>query len=619
MEAILSKIQTCADRLYNALSNYQLDAQTAETCLWKHGSPYEAAKKASSTNVALTGGVIDPIDGALILDHYATSHFGWSSTLRWLRNDDFESKNRALSALEFVGRVAVSPLSKSIGFHWDFKNLAFLEAMSLLRNHDKNLDHPSIELSHKFVQSGSLGINWFAMRSRFHSLLYDECGGICRWIKSVLNLLPVLASCRKDGSIDDFLFTSKPIQYSLYSACLLSRNSLLSAHKRELIVSKALKYLFRYVLPTGQFNYRGRGHEQIFGYATALYLLIFSLRMQNQSPEFNCLNLLDTIATYLVSFQGEDGLFPLVLNKEPSSSKWGYYDYHFQSVYNSFLSAWLELALYEHKPNKASPPLPSKTQNVCSTKIVAKQNDILFQSKPNPFDSSVQVWHGIGSGTVSISSQYYQCLFSSGETRYLADCGISPHAFWVSGLGTIFSCPGGPTPKRYGVLYRKGDVTSNFFCPITRHEQCTDWISPATGSPGKCFVRTDDTLEMSYKKGTILWLREVKFYDKEIHFQDKLRFSSSFCGEVRMFNLPLLSSICDRTMIDGTSLRITDNERISRVLIEADFEIDNSAFGICRNPTENPLGNANCVALTHPMWTFSKGDEIVIYWKLYVE
>jgi len=66
----------------------------------------------------------------------------------------------------------------------------------------------------------------------------------------------------------------------------------------------------RFILSNGDSLYSGRGQQQLFGYASLLYLLGQAFHKTGQE---DYLNLFDKVLAHTLSFQRDDGSFPLVL------------------------------------------------------------------------------------------------------------------------------------------------------------------------------------------------------------------------------------------------------------------------------------------------------------------
>ena len=81
------------------------------------------------------GGIRDPLDGRVAGDHYATTHFAWCCALHHAVAPDEELVRAALRAMEFHIRTSRDEYAPgNWSYHWDFNNLASIEAYALLRN-----------------------------------------------------------------------------------------------------------------------------------------------------------------------------------------------------------------------------------------------------------------------------------------------------------------------------------------------------------------------------------------------------------------------------------------------------------------------------------------------------
>jgi|GEM_PF-2809062 hypothetical protein len=87
--------------------------------------------------------------------------------------------------------------------------------------------------------------------------------------------------------------------------------------------SKGIHYLKNQILENGKIVPKGRGQDQLFGYANTLYALAWDYR-QHGSKE--SLHALERVVHYLQGFQKSDGSFPLVLCKHDDKSNWETYN-----------------------------------------------------------------------------------------------------------------------------------------------------------------------------------------------------------------------------------------------------------------------------------------------------
>jgi hypothetical protein len=271
----------------------------------------------------------------------------------------------------------------------------------------------------------------------------------------------------------------------------------------------------------GNCNFKGRGQQQIFGYAVAIYLFVACAYL-NPSQSDHWLSHSSRILEYLSKWQRSDGSFPLVLNEFDDKMHVGWHDYHHLSAYNAFVGAWLALAaktLLSFKPDMENscrlPEKPPRSQN----------NRILH------FEAS--------SVMVATSPDYYVCV-SRGEDYYETDCGFAPHHIWLREYGSIISCPGGSDPHRYGKLYRSDDMDWNFFSPLPL-DISEKPVSPAYKKHGKFQVVADDSVIQEARYGGLRIKREWDFEDKVFSVMDFLEPADSELSKIVTVCIPLIA------------------------------------------------------------------------------
>jgi len=469
------------------------------------------------------GGIRDPLTGVVAGEHYSTTHFALLGCLLDQAEPDPERSPLIRSALEFHARTSGGEYARgSWAYHWDFNNYAFAKSLVLLGRTIPQAERDSgLDTMRAWKQNRHKTVNWLLMRAYNATLRQNLCGGMLDALRARHSLFLSLRCQLEDGCIEDVRHTSRPIQYHAFSTALLHQLYLLTKKQRFLDRFLAgLKYLLPFVAPNGDFNYLGRGHEQIFGYGVALYVLEAGLphagrdtQRVNKAAE-HCL-------AYLARYKTPQGCFPLVLNHHDNDRRYGWYDYHHLTVYNAFLGVWLaECALLTSEP---SPPCaPAKTA---------------------PAHFGVQFLAASGRLACDMP-RYFLCL-SAGEpgSRYYADCGLAFQHFWIRGFGDLISCPGGPggpDGQGFADFYaRKGDAAKNYFAPLGKRDGV--WLSPA-GGRGSLERRGNGVYALTYEyPGGFIVNREVTLADDGVLVRDSVSFpAGQNFEEFRLVNLPLL-------------------------------------------------------------------------------
>jgi len=485
------------------------------------------------------GGIYDPIDGRVQGEHYSTTHFALLSAILFEESGEEFYLRSARAAIAFHLRTSgteYQPMSEWM-YHWDFQNYAFVLTYRLLKTHLSVEERKRWEFglknwktNHKNTLTNWAGMRaWaFAERQNLHPRLLDSP-------KIWWNLRTLKAAKSRDGCFDDNRGLSRPIQYHIFTVALLHRLYKLSPQVRlKRWFDEGIDYFLPFVDPEGCFNYLGRGHEQIFGYGAAIYALeAASKENGDKRSGQKARQLLD----YLLRFK-KGNYFPLVLNERSDDERPGWYDYHHLTVYNAFLGAWLGLTHLLRNQGR--------TTNL----------------RPTTYS-----WASQPTQTIIVSRKNYFLTFYGGLPEYMSEGGITPHHLWWKYFGVLFSCPGGPTPDRFGLKTPAG-AEKNFFAPIAKNS--THWFVPAQGASNR-FEYKADTLMMTYDYGPFSVARKVEFAEEEIRFEDVFSFSQDKNYEdFRFFNWPLPGPGFDVSLLRGETIFLAKGRRRLALTFSAD-------------------------------------------------
>jgi len=455
------------------------------------------------------GGILDPIDGFVPGEHYGTTFFAYLSALFFKQTGEAGFLSRAKMAGDF--HISTSPdeyHKDPSDYHWAFNNLGFIESYRLISSRldpQESLRWKQAILTWKDSYKHFV-TNWQAMRAYNHLLRYKLFRKGADKLLYIYFMTFVRIAQKKDGCIDDIKNASRALQYHVYTLALLHRIYLLSkkAYIRMMII-RGLEYLLPFIDPEGEFNYRGRGQRQIFGYAALLYVLEASKRL-NPARANVYQYYLDLVWKYLYGFQCKQGYFPLVLSRTNDLKQAGWYVYHHLTVYNAITAVWLYLAGDISSELQANKP--------------AKNTITYYQP----------------TRTVIAGMENYHAVVSGGEKKYLSDAGLTFQHLWIREMGILFSCPGGPYGEFLGPTTKKDDVLRNFFAPIALFRG--HWFTPAFRN-GK-LKRVDQShfmAELDYGPFTVK--RRLFFASSNIEVSDEIKFSKRMnYDEFRVFNLP---------------------------------------------------------------------------------
>ncbi len=438
------------------------------------------------------GGIRDPLSATVPGEHYAATHFAWACLLLHTLEGGDAWLDPAARALRFHLRTSPEEYAPgSWDYHWDFNNLALAEGLALAGGSlPAELRMECLVAMGSWKTNKHFAVNWVAMRARaalLRAALRDEPRqreAASEWLEFVLR------AQNMDGGIEDIPGKSLPSQYHAYSACLLH---LMRDERPEIVpaVIKAARWLLAVTAPDGEMNALGRGQGQIFGYAAAIYLFrAVSALCPELAPRL--LWAAEATTRLLASWQGSDGLFPLVCNTAPHTARAGWYDYHHLSVYNAFAAVWLLKAAMLETPIVEPAPPP-------------EGDEILAAS-----------------GLLAIRRRRYYALFSAGRPGegYLTEAGITPHDLYFGGVA-LFRRPLGPGPGKYGE-YAKSEASGqlqNLWAPLALVRG--NWLAPV-GTSGTIELAGADTHGLVFSRDGLRWKRTILCGERFLEFRDIL-------------------------------------------------------------------------------------------------
>jgi len=491
------------------------------------------------------GGIFDPLDWCVPGDHYATSHFALLSAQLFILNSEEKYLDYLKSALLFYLSNGNRYPFSNWPPHWEFDNFAWAEAYKLIRGF-----LPGELVGPLEDRLASAPMHRFPYATNWKLLSIDYCfnsprGGLARRVMAGLRVLVYQHMIRKailnDGCIEDIPGSSRPIQYHAFSGALLCRQYDKS-HSESLgrRILGAANYLLSFVDPEGNFNYKGRGQNQIFGFAPAIYLLLQAHEIEkkrNASAAY--LSGARAIYAYLSRHQTSKGFFPLVLNNLEWESKAGWFDYHHLTVYNAFLGAWLGAATLRF-------PDTIDTLHVDEPASAFRAQGAVFYP-----ESNVLIYH---------KSDIFLCI-SGGEYRYETDCGLAPHHIYIEDWGPIVSCPGGPDEWEFGRRHRTEIMNHNFFAPLLIED---DHVIGPAHSTVKMMEWYEEAelleLEVEYPRYAKV-ARQIRFLASGIEFHDAIRIiTRSPCISIIGFNLPIIRRSYHRFQLHDRSIELTNHQ-----------------------------------------------------------
>jgi len=203
-----------------------------------------------------------------------------------------------------------------------------------------------------------------------------------------------------------------------------------------------------------------------------------------------------------------------VLNCHSDKEKFGWYDYHHLTVYNAFLGVWLGFT-DQLSTRETYPPI----------KDVLPEKIMMDYSEPTK--------------TLKVLTSRYFAFFCGGAPEYLSEPSMTPQHIWFEDIGWVYSCPGGPSPDKFGRIHQIQNIEKNFFSPIAQLKN-SQWILPAFKNPPQVHLK-DHSVHMSLNYGPFTLTRYLEFKYDRIHFNDRLLFhNDDVLNEVRLFNFPVV-------------------------------------------------------------------------------
>ena len=390
----------------------------------------------NATEVSLPGGssglaLIDPVAEQIVGSHYALSHYcaGLMILARRLGEDRY--MRQADSCLKYI-EATHAEYAKKNDYHYDFNNFAW--ALLLLIN-SKETGFLSDQVKSRLYNllmntpdSGHATVNWLPMRA-LNNFVRHLHTGEKRYHKMAKMLLEKVAAAQnRDGMYDDLLPVGKSanIQYHVYTTAVLKLIRHFKLDNGGGSLENALAFTAGMIDPEGDFNYFGRGANQIFGWGPFFFNLEgldVPRSIYDSSIDFFSKNLSDCL--------NNNGL--LLSNSQPDQNNY-WWDYHYTTVYAAHLFLWLNL--------------------VCT--IVPER----YYLKKVSNTSNLEL----------ISAETVYCAVFKGKSHYLCERGPQICNLWIKSRGSLFKGPLGPFFDDFGNKHiSKAMVLMNYFGPVIEY------------------------------------------------------------------------------------------------------------------------------------------------------
>lgn len=362
--------------------------------------------------------LFDPLEREVIGAHYGHTHMAaamiiWGDYLS--DNNIIEKGYKLLDGFFYHSKE----YQKSKEYHWDFNNFALAVLSEYLDNNLNGFTKSSVinknkpDFLRKFIinqkDSKNPTINWLPMRL-YVNYCKKKWTGNNKYDKIMKKIIKNLKKARyNDGFFDDLLpkGNSFNFQYHIYTTAIL--NFLETQGLSIFNDNKSEKQSINIIDPMGDFNYFGRGTNQIFAWGPGLFLY----RYKSDEKTFN------KVWDYFYNnIKISIDTFNILLNNDSGKQKNLWWDYHYSSVYFSHLLFWLVLTLILDSENKI-------------------KNVYILDNK---LDSGVNIIK---------TSNYQICLFS-GRKHYVSEKGPLITNICRNEGEVLFKGPFGPLPPNFG-------------------------------------------------------------------------------------------------------------------------------------------------------------------------
>ncbi len=316
--------------------------------------------------------LIDPRDGTVVGSHYALSHFFAALLL----GSDAE-RLRAKEMLKYITATQEHFL-KFPDYHYDFNNFIWALLLTLHRSGRVPLEDEIRAALEKLLlgcgDSRHMTLNWLPMRA-WSNLARWEITGCSEYRRKAEKLLAMVRRAQdRDGLFGDRvkLGHSANPQYHAYTAAVLTLGHRLGVWQFPAeALERAMRWLEGVVLPDGDFNFFGRGVDQIFAWGPWFYLLT----VNGIAPGISG----DHFSRHLPETLKRGGL---MLEHEGNTEERFWRSYHHASVYQAHLCFWLTLARKVADGAEIRKPLDTLPGNRSGAYIFRGMRDMLPERGP---------------------------------------------------------------------------------------------------------------------------------------------------------------------------------------------------------------------------------------------
>lgn len=247
--------------------------------------------------------------------YYADAYSAYCFARKFIETKEEKYLDAALRALEFIKRTYESYPKDIVWYHHDFKNPAYIETLPLIKEYIPKQKYMELfELVHFMRQDFYEPTNVYALRYHWRQAKENMGFKETREIKKCLKRL------KKDQTHDGLIHDNNledyndahDLTYHQYSlACIAGRLQYKYNKDAEEIFKKGCKFSYAILTENGEINYNGRGSNNIYSLASAIYAFETAAVLFRQ-PKFRFGA--NKMLQYLSRWQQKEGYFPTAMN-----------------------------------------------------------------------------------------------------------------------------------------------------------------------------------------------------------------------------------------------------------------------------------------------------------------
>lgn len=280
--------------------------------------------------------------------YYADAYAAYCFAKRYLETKNRKYLEASIASLDFIKRTYENYPKSFIWYHHDFKNPAYIETINLLKEH---ISKEKLEsLISKLREDLYEPVNVFALRYHWRNARkyfgYKENNRKIKYCIKIIKKNQTKEGLILDKNKEDYK-DAHDLTYHLYSlACLARAIKYYNNKKVKDIFLKGIEFSSNILTPNGEISYNGRGANNIYHLASAIYAFELAANLANKGEYKYYASLM---FDYLKKWQNKDGSFPTAMNKYGNERMaWN----HCHTPYNALVGYMLYNAVEENKNNK---------------------------------------------------------------------------------------------------------------------------------------------------------------------------------------------------------------------------------------------------------------------------